>query len=102
LETQSRVIIPFVVDHGEGLVELTADQTSVPAGGQIEFTAQAINAVGEIQLRQNGRTVGTIAGSGQSARIAASDLGVGTSQLIAAATIQGQVVQSVPVTVTVQ
>jgi hypothetical protein len=102
LETQSRMILPFVVDHGNGLVELTADQTAIDAGGQVEFTADAKDAVGPIELRQNGRLVGTIAASGQSIRVSGSQLGAGASRLIATATIQGQLVQSVPVTVSVK
>jgi hypothetical protein len=102
LETQARVILPFVIDHDGGTVTLEAEKTILPHHEEIEITAQSPNATGEITIYQNSRAVGTISKSGESVRIAGSLLGAGTSHLIGRATIEGQVVQSEPIAVTVQ
>ncbi len=101
LETQSRKVIPFVVDHDAPTVQLVLDQTQVSLSGEIQITAEAPSTEA-ISIFQNSRLVGSVSKSGESIRILGSTLGAGTSQLIAAASIQGLRVQSEPVTVSVQ
>ncbi len=101
IETRSRKIIPFIVDHHGGLVELVVEQGEVGEIGEIKLTAHS-KSLGEIAIFQNGRSVGSIAKSGQSVVIPAAKLGKGKSQLIAIAPIDGKSVQSQPVTISVK
>jgi hypothetical protein len=101
IESQSRRIIPFVVDVHGGLIDFSVDQTQVSPQGTISVTATA-STPGEIAVELNGRRVGTIPRSGETASISAADLGTGTCRLMATAPIDGKRVQSLPVTILIQ
>ena len=75
IETQGRIVVPFIVKNGAPAIEFTAIQAS-DAAGTVRISASQPGATA-IAIRQNNREVGRIAGEAGEIEIPATTLGRG-------------------------
>jgi len=79
IETQGRIVVPFIVKNGAAALDFTASQTSDGAGN-IRVSVRQSGATA-IAIRQNSREVGRIDGEAGEIEIAPTELGRGPVSL---------------------
>lgn len=99
IETKSRVLIPVVVDNGNGMISLELignSQGEVTYGDTVELKVKS-PVPGKMEVAGNGRFLGTIEGAEGSLRVDSRELGMGPIRLQAAMLIEGKPSFSPPV-----
>jgi tetratricopeptide (TPR) repeat protein len=103
LETQSRVILPLIVDNRGGSLTLARENTAareVPFGEPLVVRAKAPNAK-SITILHNGRILGTIGGADGTLNVDTRTLGLGPVALQASTRLAAQTSFSAPLEITV-
>lgn len=80
IETQGRLIMPFVIRNHDAVLEVKAPATSVNSADKFRVSVKQSGAKA-IVVRQNNRELGRVLGESGDVEIAAATLGRGTSML---------------------
>lgn len=100
IETQSRLLLPFVVNNHGHRATLTARDTTLPLNRRVRMFAKARGAT-SIAVFHNGQSLGTIQGDSGHVDFLPLQLGSGPAQLFAVAKYGDKQVRSAPLRVTV-